>query len=122
MVGAQAGHVTTFDRTIGCRSVNVIYGIWCVYCKCVCYVGETGGCLYARIQNHLSSIRAISPATSLPVRRHFCSPGHSIDDLKVVGLERVWQQNVDYRRAREKRWMNLLGTQGAVSGLNKRFG
>ena len=56
VVGARAGHVTTFDRTIGCRSVNVIYGIWCEICKCVCYVGETGGCLYTRIQNHLSSI------------------------------------------------------------------
>ena len=23
------------------------YGIWCDVCKYVCYVGETGGCLYA---------------------------------------------------------------------------
>ena len=120
--GPRDGRVTTFDRTIGCRSVNVIYGIWCSACRYVCYVGETGGCLYTRIQNHLSSIRTSSPAVSLPVRHHFLAPGHSIDDVRVVGLERVWSHDVEYRRAREKRWMTLLGTQGVTGGLNKRYG
>ena len=122
VVGPQAGYVTTYDRTIGCKSANVIYGIWCDVCKCICYVGETGGCLYARVQNHLSSIRVDSPTVSLPVRNHFHSPHHSINDVRVVGLERVWRNNVEYRRARERRWMNLLGTQGGVNGLNKRYG
>lgn len=122
VTGAKTKHVTTYDRTIGCRSVNVIYGIWCNVCRCVCYVGETGGCLYARIQNHLSSIRASNPAVVLPVRNHFCAAGHGIDDVRVIGLERVWRQNVEYRRARERRWMNLLGTNSAQGGLNKRHG
>ena len=47
----------TYDRTIGCKSINVIYGIFCEVCDCVVYVGETGGVLYQRVQNHLSSIR-----------------------------------------------------------------
>ena len=122
VVGAQEGHVTTYDRTIGCRSVNVVYGIWCDICRCICYVGETGGSLYSRVQNHLSSIRANNPTVILPVRSHFYAPGHSISDVRVVGLERVWRQNVEYRRARERRWMNLLGTHGAIGGLNKRYG
>ena len=54
----------------------------------------------------------------LPVRRHFLERGHAIDDLRVVGLERVWRSEVDYRRAREMRWMRLLGTANAVGGLN----
>ena len=124
VTGARAECVTTYDRTIGCRSVNVIYGIWCGVCRCVCYVGETGGCLYARVQNHLSSIRASNPAVALPVRSHFCASGHDIKDVWVIGLERVWRQNVEYRRARERRWMNLLGTNDAMSGtgMNKRYG
>ena len=122
VTGAQDGCVTTYDRTIGCRSVNVVYGIWCGVCKCVCYVGETGGCIYTRVQNHLSTIRADNPAVVLPVRSHFCAPGHSVSDVRVVGLERVWRQNVEYRRVRDRRWMNLLGTNGTVGGLNKRYG
>ena len=47
----------TYDRTIGCRSRNAIYGIFCQVCRCVVYLGETGGVLYQRIQNYLSSIR-----------------------------------------------------------------
>ena len=122
VVGMRSECVTTYDRTVGCRSVNVIYGIWCDVCKCVCYVGETGGRLYTRIQNHLSSIRADNPAVPLPVRSHFRSAGHGVDDVRVVGLERVWRQSVEYRRVRERRWMSLLGTRGGDEGLNKRYG
>ena len=121
IVGAQKHCITTYDRTIGCRSVNVVYGIWCGVCRCVCYVGETGGSVYTRTQNHLSSIRANNPAVVLPVRAHFHGPGHSIDDVFVVGLERVWRDSVEYRRVRERRWMNLLGTSGAEGRLNKRY-
>ena len=122
VAGARDGCVTTYDRTIGCKSANVIYGIWCDVCKYVCYVGETGGCLYTRVQNHLSSIRAVNPAVVLPVRSHFCAPGHNVSDVRVVGLERVWSQSVEYRRVRERRWMGLLGTNGTVGGFNKRCG
>ena len=38
----------TFDKTIGCRSTNVIYGIWCCICNMVVYVEETRGTLYER--------------------------------------------------------------------------
>lgn len=122
VTGAQNGCETTYDRTIGCRSVNVVYGIWCDVCKYVCYAGETGDRLYTRVQNHLSTIRAVNPAVVLPVRSHFCAEGHSVSDVRVVGLERVWSPNVEYRRVRERRWMELLGTNGVTRGLNKRYG
>ena len=110
-----------YDRSIGCKSHNVVYGIWCEGCRKVVYVGETGVSLYARAQNHLSSIRSVNPSVGLPVRRHFMTQEHSLDDLRVVGLERVWKGSVDYRRARERRWMSLMGTDGN-GGLNVRSG
>ena len=75
----------------------------------MCYVGETGDPLYIRTQNHLSSIRTHSPTVCLPVRMHFREQNHSIDDAWVVGLERLWERNVDFRWARERRWIGLLG-------------
>ena len=110
-----------YDKTIGCKSCNIIYGIWCEKCQEIVYVGETGGVIYSRIQNHLSSIRSQNPAVDLPVRRHFLIQGHTIEDFRFVGLERVWQSNVDYRRAREMRWTRLLGTTVASGGLNVRM-
>ena len=108
----------TFDRTIGCKSTNVIYGVYCKICKCVCYVGETGGNLYARLANHLSTIRTKSSAAEFPVAGHFNSPNHSLDEIMFVGLERVWKKDVIYRRLRERRWIDLLGTSRQQGGLN----
>ena len=116
--GPRAGETCTYDRTIGCRSRNVIYGILCEICNCVIYVGETGGPLYQRIQNHLSSIRCKRVGTEVSV--HFNEEGHNISNLKVVGLEKVWKNWVTYRRVREQRWMGLLGTYHAKGGLNKK--
>ena len=81
-------------------------------------MGETGTSLYARIQNHLSSIRC--NRLELPVARHFSVDGHSVGDIRIVGLERVWKNDVFYRRQRETRWIQLLGTDDGQSGCNKR--
>ena len=108
----------TYDRTVGCKSSNVIYGVWCKLCSCVCYVGETGGTLYTRLSNHLSTIRTDRSSAQYPVAMHFNSPGHSIDDVMIVGLERVWSRDVIYRRIREARWIDMLGTSQLHGGLN----
>ena len=116
--GPGEGGSCTYDRTIGCRSRNVIYGILCEVCHCVIYVGETGGPLYQRIQNHLSSIRC--QRTGMDVAGHFNAGDHSISNVKIVGLEKVWKNWVTYRRVREQRWMGLLGTYQGLGGLNKK--
>ena len=109
--------VCTFDKTIGCRSTNVIYGIWCCVCRLVVYVGETGGTLYQRSLNHLSSVRC--RRQGMEVASHFSGEGHSVEDIRVIGLEKVYKNWVTYRRAREHRWMDLLGTYQRLGGLNK---
>ena len=116
--GPRTEGTCTYDRTIGCKSRNVIYGIFCEVCNCVIYVGETGGPLYQRIQNHLSSIRC--KRTGMEVAGHFNECGHRISNVKVVGLEKVWKNWVTYRRVREQRWMGLLGTYQGLGGLNKK--
>ena len=80
-------------------------------------MGETGGTLYKRSQNHLSSVRC--KRVELEVASHFNGEGHSGDDIRVIGLEKVYKNWVAYRRAREQRWMDLLGTYQHNGGLNK---
>ena len=117
--GPRADETCTYDKTIGCRSRNVIYGIFCEVCNCVVYVGETGGQLYQRIQNHLSSIRC--KRTGMEVAVHFNEGNHDISHLKVVGLEKIWKNWVTYRRVREQRWMGLLATYQGAGGLNRKL-
>ena len=83
----------TYDKSIGCRSRNVVYGIVCDVCDCVVYVGETGGMFYHMVQNHLSHIRC--GRTEMEVASHFDSDGHRITDAKFIGLEKVWKK-LDY--------------------------
>ena len=106
----------TYDKTIGCKSRNVIYGVFCEVCECVVYVGETGGVLYQRIQNHLSSIRC----SRMDVGLHFNNVGHHLSNAKFVGLEKVWKNVVSYRRLREQRWIELFETHVRTGGLNKK--
>ena len=88
-------------------------------CEVVVYVGETGGQFYQRAQNHLSSIRC--GKTEQYVAAHFNSTGHSINEVRFVGLEKVWKNWVTYRRVREQRWIALLGTHQGEGGLNKKI-
>ena len=108
-----------YDRTIGCKTSNLVYGIWCVKCDKVVYVGQTGDTIYKRTQNHLSSIRC-SREGRIPVSRHFSGEGHSENDFRVVGLERTWGNSEERRKFREMRWIALLGTQKESDGENVR--
>ena len=118
VTGPGKKEACTYDRTIGCKSRNVVYGIVCGACKCVVYVGETGGLLYQRVQNHLSTIRC--KRNEMDVAAHFNGAGHQITDAKFVGLEKVWRSWTTYRRVREQRWVGLFGTHQGEGGLNKK--
>ena len=110
-----------YDKTIGCKTSNLVYGIWCDKCKKMVYVGQTGDTIYRRTQNHLSSIRCnTSRVGRIPVNRHFTEGGHNERDFKVVGLERTWGNSEDRRKFREMRWVGLLGTQREGEGENVR--
>ena len=82
------------------------------------YVGETGGVLYQRVQNHLSSIRC--GRSEMEVAAHFGGDQHQLSDAKFVGLEKVWRYWVFYRRVREQKSVGLFGTHQKEGGLNKK--
>lgn len=108
-----------YDKTIGCKSSNLVYGVWCASCARIVYVGQTGDTIYTRTQNHLSSIRC-NRVGRIPVNRHFTEGGHSERDFRIIGLERTWGSSEDRRKFREMRWVGLLGTRKEEAGENVR--
>ena len=78
----------TYDR-LPYGSTNVIYGIHCVHCG-LAYVGETGGQLRSRMNGHRSAIK--KGGQSL-LHRHFHQPVHSVDDMSVEILEKVYSSD-----------------------------
>ena len=86
-----------------CGSSNVVYAIHCIRCGLM-YVGETGRSLPLRINGHCAGI--IKDGQSL-LYTHFCLPGHSVVDMKVQILEKLYHSpenpvNIElHRRYRE---------------------
>ena len=68
-----------------CQTKDVVYAITCNRCGRVTYIGETGTTLYQRSINHLSSIR--NNQYGAPVAKRFNEKGHSIEDVRITGIE-----------------------------------
>ena len=79
------GHSSIFTvrRAFHCHLCNVVYVVTCYKCGLL-YVGETESSFETRLKEHLAGVRL--GHTSLPVARHFCSPSHSMQDLKAQTL------------------------------------
>ena len=77
------------------------------------YVGETGRSLRSRINGHRAGI--IKNGQSL-LYKHFRLAGHSVADMKVQILEKIYHSSENpvnirlHRRLRELHWIKELGT------------
>ena len=96
-----------------CNSSNLIYLISCAICK-IQYVGETGGTLRDRMNNHRSDI---SLNKNTPIGIHFNLPNHSLENLTVVPIELMTITSPTERRKREAFWQKELVTK-YPAGLN----
>ena len=99
---------------INCKTTNVIYGIRCMKCSKLVYVGETGGTLYQRMLLNLSRMRTKAPD---PIANHFNEINHSADDYKIVGIEKTNREMI-FRRVKESMWIKKMKTL-KPNGLNK---
>ena len=102
---------TTYDK-LSCGSSDIIYGIHCIHCGLV-YVGQTGRSLRSRMNGHRSAIK--KGGQSL-LHRHFHKPNHSVDNVRVQILEKIYHGSgspslsTPLRRERELFWIKELGT------------
>ena len=101
-------------------SSNVVYdGIHCIRCGLM-YVGETGGSLQSRINGHRAGI--IKDDQSL-LYKNVRLPGHSVTDMMVQILEKIYHSSQSpvnarlHRRLRELHWIKEVGT-AAFYGCN----
>ena len=84
----------------------------CVHCGLV-YVGETGRSLRSRMNGHRS---AVKKGRQSLLHRHFHQPDHSVDDMRVQILEKIYHSLENPTlltticRTRELFWTKELGT------------
>ena len=94
----------------------MVYGVYCCKCSRYVYVGETGDTFYTRTANHLSAIRCERDDA---VPKHFRENGHTQEDFRITGLERIRVPRKIFREEKERWWMEKLGTV-QPRGLNKK--
>ena len=48
---------------------------------------------------------------------HFNQQGHSFSDMTVTVLEKIFNKNPQYRKTREKMWINRLNTKVSTKSV-----
>ena len=99
--------------TATCKTSNVIYVIECRRCRKQ-YVGETQNPLHIRLNGHRGDIN--NRRTEKPVAAHF-TPGHSLDDLTIMVVEKMRSSDANLRKKRESYWTHQLKSL-TPDGLN----
>ena len=100
------GHQHEIRHSVNCKSYNIVYLIQCLKCGHQ-YVGETGQCLNQRMNSHRSDV-VNHKFEGKPVSRHFNSEGHSLKDLRVMVIDRLWTNDPCKRKLRESKWISTL--------------
>lgn len=98
-----------------CKTTNVVYVIQCQRCSQQ-YVGETEQALHERINSHRSDVRL--KKLEKPVAAHFNSLNHTMQDMRIVVVERIRKEDIRLRRLRESHWIATLNTLHP-SGMNR---
>ena len=74
---------------ITCKTKTLIYLIQCKKCG-LQYVSETEKALHMRKNGHRFDIMTCT--IDRPVAAHFCQPDHSLENLQVMGIEKIHKE------------------------------
>ena len=86
----------------------------CVRCRKQ-YIGETDRTLKERFREHRGYVTA--KMENKATGKHFNEPGHSVNDMTVTVIEKIFNNGPGFRKQREKMWINKFNTR--YKGLNK---
>ena len=100
---------------LDCKSQNVVYCIFCNKAGCSkIYVGQTQRQLGERFSEHKTSVRTKAHNV---VGQHFCGPGHSLENMHIMAIEKVFTRGTKFIEKRESLWIEKL--EAEFKGLNK---
>ena len=100
--------------TFTCKTRNLVYLIQCKKCG-LQYIGETENPLHVRISGHRSDIN--TRKTEKPVAAYFNQPDHCLQDLQVMGIEKIHTNDTTRRKLRASYWIFTTETL-TPSGMN----
>ena len=90
-----------------CQTKNCIYMLVCRKCPQQ-YIGETERSIKERFLEHKGYVRntMLTKATG----NHFNQRGHSVYDMEITVVEKIFNNDPQYRKQREKMYINKFNT------------
>ena len=99
------GEWFSVKATTDCQTRNVVYIIECKKCA-IQYVGETENALCIRLTGHRLDIK--HRQIDRPVAKHFSLRDHSMKDLSIMVIEKIYREDTDYQRRKESHWIETI--------------
>ena len=94
----------------------MVYGLFCDKENCrQLYIGKTERKLKEWLSEHKTSVRNNQKNV---VGEHFNGPGHSLENLKITAIEKVFKRGTETILKRESLWINLF--EAEFKGLNSK--
>ena len=98
-----------------CNSKNYVY---CIFCnkqgRKQIYVGQSQRELKTRFSEHKTSVQT---RTNKVVGQHLNGPGHSLNNLEVAAIEKVFEKGKNITEKRESMWIENLEVE--FRGINQ---
>ena len=110
-----SGAIVPINYSCNCKTKGLIYCIQCLKCLWVEYVGQTGRELQQRFADHRGYVN--NKILQKPTGEHFNSAGHSIHDMRITVIEKVFKDSKIFRETRES--MFIRDFESEHKGLNK---
>ena len=112
---AATSYIAEITQELNCKTKNLVYCITCKKCPNQ-YIGETDRSLQDRFSEHRGYVtrKIMHKATG----EHYNLPGHKMADMEVTILEKIYNTDPQFRKAREKMWIERFNTK--YKGLNRK--
>ena len=105
------GETFTVRHKFSCGSQNIIYLLFCQKaCANSQYIGQTKNKLRTRLYTHRSDININRGNKVTLVTQHFNSHNHTLDDMRCMVIEKVYNQSQEARNRRESFWISKMKT------------
>ena len=103
------------NTELSCANTNVVYCVECNKQNCgKIYVGQTKREISTRFGEHKTSVRNHS---NNAIGDHFNGPGHTMANMNILTVEKVYKPGKAILEKRESLWINKL--EAEFMGLNR---
>ena len=109
----QSNNSVEVNTAVDCQTIGVIYCITCAKCSQQ-YIGTTKKSLQYRFGCHQGYVR--NRDLSQPTGRHFSTNGHSIADMRICIVEKVYSFDRLLREERESEFIRKFNSK--FKGMN----